>query len=341
MTSRDRAVAKRKRSGFTLVELLVVITIIGILIALLLPAVQAARAAARRMQCSNNLKQLALAIHNFHAAHDVMPENSNNYGYTGGNWNQPGPGQLNTKANGFSWIAMILPYIEQNALYDQFDFSVSAVSSAGSPSNRELMKTPIADLVCPSDPATSKMVRFASELERNWAKSAGGQSFDNEQVAIHTYFGVAFAEEPVAGPIHLFHYTKYNNAPPGNDSYPIKRQSVSFRDVTDGLSNTLCLSEESFDCSRMTWATSIGSYVNPARGINAVKRAVGHSFPSDCVWLMAYTGLPYSMHSYHSQGVNCALADGSVRFLSETMNEQIILDLAHMKNGAPIGGLPP
>ena len=62
---------------------------------------------------------------------------------------------------------------------------------------------------------------------------------------------------------------------------------------------------------------------------------------ADCVWLMAYTGLPYSMHSYHSQGVNCALADGSVRFLSETMDEQLILDLAHMKNGAPIGGFPP
>ena len=111
-----------RRIGFTLVELLVVITIIGILIALLLPAVQSAREAARQMQCSNNLKQIGLAFHCYHKAHNVFPPS-----YV----TQPGGGGLNGTPDtttldagpGWAWGALLLPYLEQGSLHDKLDFS--------------------------------------------------------------------------------------------------------------------------------------------------------------------------------------------------------------------------
>ncbi len=104
--------------GFTLVELLVVIAIIGVLVALLLPAVQAARGAARRIQCTNNLKQVALAIHNYHTANNAQPayhDTANPYG-----WWKTGP----------TWTMLILPYMEEQAMYDQFDFTVLLLTPA-------------------------------------------------------------------------------------------------------------------------------------------------------------------------------------------------------------------
>src|ERR1044071_6861704 len=105
----------KHKSGFTLVELLVVIAIIGVLVALLLPAVQAAREAARRMSCSSNLRQLGLAMHNYHDTHKTLP-------YTTAAW---GPdGKVNSPGNrGWSWNSFILPYIEQQAVYSQIDFT--------------------------------------------------------------------------------------------------------------------------------------------------------------------------------------------------------------------------
>ncbi len=140
------------RRGFTLVELLVVITIIGILIALLLPAVQAAREAARRITCTNNLKQLALAMHNYHTANQMFPIN---YG---------GNQQYDNTATGHSWFTGLLPYIEQQALFDKINFQ-QPLSDAN---NTAVAATPIKALLCPTDSTRKGTMTGRANVGGEW-----------------------------------------------------------------------------------------------------------------------------------------------------------------------------
>ena len=126
----------RRQRGFTLIELLVVIAIIGVLIALLLPAVQAAREAARRSQCTNNLKQLGLAVHNYIDRNQVLPASSYGNGDNG----------VNQLLN--SWVVSILPGLEQQPLFNSINLSVSAADGANTTANG----TRISSLICPSEP---------------------------------------------------------------------------------------------------------------------------------------------------------------------------------------------
>ena len=124
--------------GFTLVELLVVIAIIGILVALLLPAIQAAREAARRTQCSNNIKQIALALHNYHDTYLILP--AGNYDGTGGG---------DTRQHRHTWMCSLLPHIEQQAVFDQLNFNLQTDAA---PNFQVLNGLEIKSLICPSDP---------------------------------------------------------------------------------------------------------------------------------------------------------------------------------------------
>src|SRR5687767_6993146 len=144
-----------ERQAFTLVELLVVIAIIGVLVALLLPAVQAAREASRRMQCSNNLKQIALALHNYHDVHKTFP-----------------PAYI-PDADGkpmHSWRVLILPYIEQQPLFTQYDFN----EPWNGPNNSRLANISIPVYHCPSEPPGSTTAAYL-------AISGPGSIFDNEK----------------------------------------------------------------------------------------------------------------------------------------------------------------
>ena len=164
--------ARPMTAGFTLVELLVVITIIGILIALLLPAVQAAREAARRMQCGNNFKQVGLALHNYHAAKACFP---------------PGMFDPTSKPNVpvyWSWSTYILPYIEQQALYDQFDFT-NGNHFFSTAANQLANATILSAYVCASDPASGELVASSST---SWLTPGHSQ---NEQSAPSNMCGVS------------------------------------------------------------------------------------------------------------------------------------------------------
>ena len=141
-------------SGFTLVELLVVIAIIGILVALLLPAVQAAREAARRMQCSNNLKQIALALHNYENSLKVFPPSSTSK-FGAGVWNYPGTGPTDPNIHLQSFASLLLPYLEQANIANSINYNVSALD----PANRT-----IASQILPSTAAPAMQARPIAKI---------------------------------------------------------------------------------------------------------------------------------------------------------------------------------
>ena len=140
----------RRPDGFTLVELLVVIAIIGILVALLLPAVQAAREAARRMSCQNNLKQIGIALHNYHDAHKTLPMASP-YPFVGA---EMGVGV---------WPALILPYMEEQSLHDLFNFDLPAYHPANRPAHTKVVSV----YICPTDPQADDPI-LRDRCEGNW-----------------------------------------------------------------------------------------------------------------------------------------------------------------------------
>jgi prepilin-type N-terminal cleavage/methylation domain-containing protein/prepilin-type processing-associated H-X9-DG protein len=197
-------VRSRRNSGFTLIELLVVIAIIAVLIALLLPAVQAAREAARRAQCVNNLKQIGLAIHNYHQSIDSLP-----------------PGHFGTGWNDWNSTTMLLAYMEQAPLYNSINFANTGCSACpGVAYNNTANRTKINVLLCPSDPDRLTNVYGHSNYYGNAGNAPEG-IFDNKR---HGACNGLFAS--------VNHEDGTPNVKP-----------VSFRDITDGLSQTAAYSE--------------------------------------------------------------------------------------------------
>src|SRR5438093_341312 len=144
---------RRRRDAFTLVELLVVIAIIGVLVALLLPAVQAAREASRRSKCTNNSKQLGLALHNYHDVFKVFPIN---YAQSAQGFNGPSGNSGDNDSRQCSWMALILPYIEQSNLYNSINWNLGMKDAGGRPtSNVAIAQTVVPVFRCPSDSSGS------------------------------------------------------------------------------------------------------------------------------------------------------------------------------------------
>ncbi|APW61311.1 DUF1559 domain-containing protein [Paludisphaera borealis] len=194
-----------RHRGFTLIELLVVIAIIAVLIALLLPAVQAAREAARRMQCTSNLKQLGIALHGYHDVHST---------FAAGGWITL-PTQPKTVNMNMGWSAAVLPWVEQTSLYNSLNISqrynVAANSTAG--------YTALSIYLCPSEPRASL-----------WGMYPG----DPYQSADADYGGM-YGERGLSSPTS-------NNNPPGGAM--IFNQNVSIAQITDGTSNTIQVGED-------------------------------------------------------------------------------------------------
>lgn len=286
---------KSSRTAFTLVELLVVIAIIGILIALLLPAVQQAREAARRMSCSNQVKQIGLATHNFHDTYGEFPYASRD--------RLPGD-DGNTYATG--WI-QILPFLEQDAVARRWDPEEPRNSTTDTDgdgwTNATLQQEIIPSYLCPS------MVMPNGDLAENRAPSSYqfcSGSVDISLIHYAVYYGL---DEP--GYDGAIIPIKTNGTPGPNH-----RDPTSFRDIVDGTSNTFLVGETDFMPEGVP-STSYGAVW--AYGYLYGWGSTYHPLNKHDHTSTAYGGF----RSQHPGGAMFSLADGSVRFVAETIDTDV------------------
>lgn len=309
------------RRAFTLVELLVVIAIIGVMVGLLLPAVQAAREAARRMQCSNNLKQMGLALHNYHDTFSTFPKNQAWATHGGNNFGLP------ANHSGISWRALILPFLEQDAFHNQINFSLPVISTVGTPSNLDLARMPMAAYLCPSDPSGEVTKGGDQYLWSNWC--------------------FPHASCPRDVPLGVTTYKGFNghgyDIPLGTSNYPHamfdrrEGKPLAMRDVIDGTSNVLFVGEVSPEwyawSSWMSWHSPISSHRGPNH-VHRIYSRIGQRTAAQHGWLDGFTA-----NSFHPGGVQFLLVDGSTHFVSETVDLTKYQQSVHPQDGLPLGGI--
>jgi prepilin-type N-terminal cleavage/methylation domain-containing protein/prepilin-type processing-associated H-X9-DG protein len=329
----------RRKRGFTLIELLVVIAIIGILVALLMPAVQAAREAARRMSCSNNLKQIALASHNFHDSHNAFPV---------GSPSKSCPGFASIPSWQYRWgpLAMLTPYMEQFNVYESLNLSVPLYGHTGiyrgpgygvHPSNRESLTQEINFFYCPSDRQEKvQTVAVGAELDyaaanyvgcwgRGAPTSGGTAVFDDADGLFDSKGANRFADlDDGTSNTAAFSETVLPDPSIGSDNVVLTRQNKDLVIVGARSGGDPTLS--------VGWCTRFGSPVasQPRRGARwfdgfVLYTAYYHwwgpnSEIPDCAKWSPLRSLWQMARSHHPSGVNVALCDGSVRFVVDTID---------------------
>ena len=350
------------RPGFTLVELLVVIAIIGILIALLLPAVQAAREAARRSQCTNNMKQIVLALHNYHDVNKSFPPLLVQIGYING---APVTGSLYHH----TWLTKILPYLEQTSIYNRMDTRLPAWDlSAGLPGQpMPFAQQQVAALICPSEPGFSTVAETQNMAITCYAASEGADWWGGPRVwwtadPVNFPFTVSNPEilgKDLAG---IFQRT--------SPAWSQRPTATKMADITDGTSNVVAIGEVgayNWTGAGYWWGSSGPGQARPRNKAEAVFRVafVGGSAYC-CEYLYApfthpdgsqgdpggawFRGLAYipvyftairpktewpAPASMHPGTINYALADGSVRAISDTMDYGLFMKIHAKASGLP------
>jgi len=303
------------RAAFTLVELLVVITIIGILIGLLLPAVQSAREAARALQCSNNMKQIALALHNYHTAHGSLPSGA----YTGGTNSYCGH-----IYNGHTWFCSLLPQVEQQAAYDKLDFTKRTRES---PNREVILDLQLAIEACPSDPYSGLALheRFASSSCPQGSHIAGTYQ-DRSMAASYVPSGGPCANPQCpTTPLAWSDCGNDQSQRCGSDDhgapglFAAGRVAYTFDECRDGLSNTFLLGEvlPGLWGHHMLFHShyNVGSTHYPPNYHKMLGLANGDHGRN---WVGASSGPGFK--SEHPGGMYMALADGSVHFINEAID---------------------
>ena len=342
---------RRNREGFTLVELLVVIAIIGILIGMLLPAVQSVRSAAQRTACSNNVRQLALAVHNYESAHMKFPVN------------QVGPGEESVTEAGefqagyYSWLVPLLPHMEQGNVHDSFDLRTNNGDGmdfriSDTHANAEAVSTVIPAFLCPSDTPNQQndvILGSANPAPGSYAANAGWPSYATGISGERATPGMSNGAIPLEHP-----------------SSPVEwhTREVSMEDFLDGTSNTALLSERLIQQANnraefesgvddrfkslhiIIRFESLNEIVTQMSNTHSDLREsafIGRSWSSG--WPLT---APTYMHvqtpnslighydttelegdsamtpsSHHDGGVNMAMVDGSVRFVSDSASQEV------------------
>ncbi len=336
---------RRQARAFTLIELLVVIAIIAVLIALLLPAVQSAREAARRIQCTNNVKQLGLAIHNYHDIYNaIVPPRIFQFSVCGGN--------VLSGCQDTPWFVLLLPQFEQGPMYNAFNFALGASGPApaflGLAVNSTVTATKISVFQCPSDRemqfAPTILPGYPQQTKGNYVVNWGNTQYDQGLLT--------------------------TNFPPGATlpmPFPLNT-TVRFSSVTDGLSNTVFMAEvlqgASTDVRGLIWSSLAGAggfmtrftpnsffdfyqmpvptlIGGPPSGIaNADILPNGYCTPEapglPCLNVHTFAFAFAGARSHHPGGVTVLLGDGSVRFIKDSINDAIWIALGSIQSGEVI-----
>ncbi|MCX7425490.1 MAG: DUF1559 domain-containing protein [Planctomycetia bacterium] len=318
-----------RRRGFTLVELLVVIAIIGILIALLLPAVQAAREAARRMHCANNLKQLGIAIHTYNTANGRFPPAGLDY-----LWCEAGtPSPISLNAN--SWV-MLLPYLDQQPLFDQYDVNSCAshakwnghggplVGNAVTSGNAAVVATRLSAFTCPSETGQPYCYNHPAYYIADGCSLTGAKtSYDFSGDGTYPYGRTCHAwERQTPATRRMF----------GENS------TTRVADVSDGLSNTAAITETCFtvrngECP--AWGYRAHVFQGMDLGLNGVNKWADFYHPE--------AGVPFgslgdwsSPGSMHPGGCHVVSGDGAVHFLDQTADTIVLEAISTMAGHEPL-----
>lgn len=317
----------RQRScwcGFTLIELLVVIAIIAVLIALLLPAVQQAREAARRSQCKNNLKQLGLAMHNYHDVTNKLPMAYSAMFAT------PAVSVNSTAA---CWLRYLLPYIEQAAIYNKWNESIGYTSGT----NLALVRTRIPMMQCPSDTAVPS---YQNIPPYNYLVNLGNTNAASQN-------GINGADYS-AGPFKIA-----SPSSPAGSRLP--GYATNFRDITDGASNTMMLGEirtgtvrasvpnaVDGDFRGLTWISFQAGYTGNLPPNTPIQDGMSQFCVTDPNDYLPCVGVSsgndrLSMRSRHIGGAHTVLCDGAVKFISNSIDLSVIRALSTMSGGEVLG----
>ncbi|WP_233578281.1 DUF1559 domain-containing protein [Tautonia sociabilis] len=330
---------QRNRRGFTLIELLVVIAIIGVLIALLLPAVQSAREAARRAQCTNNLKQIGLALHNYESTWGSFP--------------------MGEMPGGMSPQVALLPFVEQNAIYDSFNFNLGQRWIWTQPATITVGRTRISTYVCPSEIYTE----YASDSFQFWATNYAWNS--------GTWYPTAPGWDGVFGRSYDDDSSiRINGARPAI-------QPIKIADIRDGTSNTLACAEVAngplvvgaartkvSDCVQAAATSDSSTILEAVAACNQIPwdtgpipwggswRYKGYSWVEGSIWRNWFNSIRtpnqhccrahnwwYIMKpasSYHPGGANAVMCDGSVKFFKESVAQMTWMGLSTRRGGEVI-----